>query len=227
MLHLRRIHLNACDFYVALGCLYYLQDVIYPSGIINQLIQLLMMLWALVVSLRYLFNFTHTPRLLNVVSLLVAMYTIYGSALILFSPEITINEGNMMRAVKPYTYMQNAFNSLLPFYLFYSFAKQGKLTSKRIYVYCIIFFFLFIAMYFKLQQQLLIQAAIDGIEREEFTNNTGYEFIILIPLLFFLKNRLLRYAMLIAVMFFTIICMKRGAILIGGLACVCSIRWLK
>ena len=221
-MQLRLYKLNACDWYIVIGCLYYLQDVLYPSGIINRILQILMMLWALSISLKYIINFKQTPQLLNMVSLLVVMYTIYGITFMLYSNEVNITEGGI-REVGSYLYLQNALNSLLPFYLFYAFAEQGKLTVERIRIYCFVFLLLFIAMYFKSYKQSLVQAAIAGIERKEFTNNTGYNFVMLMPILFFIKHKLLRYVMLVIVMGFTIMCMKRGAILMGG---ICFIWFL-
>lgn len=213
---------NVCDLYVVLGCLYFLQDMLYPAGFINRTIQMVMMIWALIVAVRYIINFKNTHPLLNAVSLLVGMYTIYGVLLMLYSSDVHISEGGS-REVGSYLYLQNALNSLLPFYLLYSFAEQGKLTARRIGIYCFIFFILFIAFYFRTYKDLLLQAAIAGIERKEFTNNTGYYFVSLIPFLFFVKNKLFRYVMLIAIMAFAVFCMKRGALLIGG---ICSLWFL-
>lgn len=149
MLHLRFLQFNACDCFVVLGFLYFLQDVLYPPGVINQAIQLLMILWAFIESVKYIINFKHTPRLLNIVSLLVAMYTLYGVLYMLYVAEVHITEAGS-RYVGTYLYLQNALNSLLPFYLLYSFACQNKLTAKRLRIYCIVFLTLFVVMYFNL-----------------------------------------------------------------------------
>lgn len=209
--------LNSCDLYVAIGCLYYLQGVLYPSGFINQAIQMLMILWALIVSIKYMINFKNTPPLLNAVSLLVAMYAIYGVIFMLYSSEVYIGGS---REVGSYLYLQNALNSLLPFYLLYSFAERGKLTAHRMRMYCLILFILFIAIYIRIYRLMLFEAMFTGIERREFTNNTGYYFVALIPFLFFFRNRLYRYVMLIAIMVFAVLCMKRGALLIGVLGSI-------
>lgn len=212
-------NLNSCDLYVALGCIYYMQGVLYPPGIINQAIQLGLILWALVVAVKYIINFKYSPSLLNILSLLIIMYCVYGGIYMLFNESTQISEGGA-RSVGSYLYLQNALNSLLPFYIFYSFSEQGKLSVNRIYSYCIIFLLLFIVVYFRYHEQMLLQAALVGIERKEFTNNAGYFFIMLIPYLFFIKNQLLRLVMLVVIMLFTVMCMKRGAILIGGVSFV-------
>jgi hypothetical protein len=137
----------------------------------------------------------------------------------LYVAEVHITEAGS-RNVGTYLYLQNALNSLLPFYLLYSFACQNKLTAKRLRIYCIVFLTLFVVMYFKSYKMALLQAAVKGIERKEFTNNTGYNFVMLIPFLFFFKQKLFRYIMLIIIMVMTIMCMKRGAILIGGICFV-------
>lgn len=210
-------NLNSCDLYVALGCIYYMQGVLYPPGIINQAIQSGMILWALVVAVKYIINFKYSPSLLNVISLLVIMYCVYGSLYMLSNESTQISEGGA-KNVGSYLYLQNALNSLLPFYILYSFSEQGKLSVSRICSYCIIYLLLFVAVYFRYHEQMLLQAALVGIERKEFTNNTGYFFIMLIPYLFFFKNQLFRLAMLVIIMVLTVMCMKRGAILIGGVS---------
>lgn len=46
--------LNRCDVYLALNLLYSMQGLLYPSGAFNQMLQLIIIIWGLVVFMRYI-----------------------------------------------------------------------------------------------------------------------------------------------------------------------------
>ena len=75
-----------------------------------------------------------------------------------------------------------------------------------------------IAAYFESQNANLAKAEEVLSQREEFTNNTGYLFLAIIPLLFFVKKPFVQYLLLIICGVFIIAAMKRGAILIFALS---------
>ena len=73
---------------------------------------------------------------------------------------------------------------------------------------------------FYYQQDQIILAS----DREEVTNNMGYTFLSIIPLLFFFTSKpLIQYSLLAITMLYIIISMKRGAIVIGSLAVIALI----
>lgn len=198
---LKRI--NQCDVFVGLWCIYMLQEILYPPCIINQLIQIIMLLWSVTAVCRYMLKSSEYSSILKATFVLIIMYTIYGVIHIMFDPPIVI-QGQ-------YVYLQTALNSLAPIFLFYEFTKDGKLTSDRIRIYLPILVIVCILLYYKTENQMLL------LKKEgEITNNGGYFFIPLIPFLFFYsKKPILQFALLGIILLYVFMGMKRGAILIG------------
>ena len=200
---LKRI--NQCDIYVGLWCLYMLQEVLYPPGIINQVLQLVMLLWSMIALFRYTIdstNYSYSP-ILKATFLLIVMYTIYGGMHIMFGDAIKMRD--------QYLYLQASLNSLVPIFLFYFFAMDGKLTSDRIRIYLPILLIVCILLYYKTENLMLLLKG-----GEEVTNNAGYFFVPLIPFLFFYsKKPILQYVFMGIILLYVFMGMKRGAILIG------------
>lgn len=201
---------NRCDLYVMLWVMYSFQGILYSPGIINQIIQFLMLIWSLMVSLKYLINWNNRPRLLKVTSLLVYMYLIYGLVYMFYSQPVTFSGGGSPAS---YYYIQLSLNSLSPIFLFYSYARNGNLTEKRLRIY----FFLFVVVaFFSFQHIHQEQVLADIYGRTEFTNNVGYAFLALMPMLFlFHKKPMLQYVLAFTLLLFIVMSMKRGAIVIG------------
>lgn len=203
---------NRCDLYVVLCVMYSFQGILYSQGVVNQILQFVMLVWCLFVSLKFLINWSIIPKLLKVSSLLVYMYLIYGSIYMLFSQPVTFEGGG---SIASYYYIQQSLNSLLPIFLFYNYARKGFLTETRLRVY----FFLFIvaaicSFQYSHQQQVLA----DLYGRTEFTNNVGYTFLALMPMLYlFNRKPIVQYALASIILLFIVMGMKRGAIVIGAL----------
>ena len=199
--------------FVALNIIYLMQGLLYPQGPINQIIQLLMIIWGLVVSLRYLFRPQKNPKLLKATSLLLIMYCVYGCIEILFGNPLL---HHIPELPAKYIYLQMSLKSLLNIFVFYHYSSNGQLTSMRICVYATIILLTLIPKYYYQQAQIMLLS-----EREEVTNNMGYTFLALIPAYFFFNKRtILQYILLTVTLLYIIMAMKRGAILIGVLAAI-------
>lgn len=210
--NLGKININRCDLYVILWAMYSFQGILYSQGIINQVLQLSMLVWCMVASLKYLTNLTHLPSLLKVTSFLVYMYLIYGLIYILFSQPVTFESGDSPAS---YYYLQQSLNSLLPIFLFYKYSKDRYITENRLRVYFFIFVVIAICNFQHSYQEKLLA---DLYDRTEFTNNVGYTFLSLMPMLYlFKKTPVTQYLLSSLVLVFIIMGMKRGAILIGAL----------
>ena len=197
--------INQCDVYVGLWCLYMLQGILYPRGIINQLLQLIMLLWSMIAVLKYMTQSDEYAysSILKSTFLLIVMYTIYGGIHVMFGEAI------MMR--DQYLYLQASLNSLAPVFLFYFFAMDGKLTNDRIRIYLPILIVTSILLYYENERQFSLLT-----NQEEVTNNIAYMFISLIPFLFFYsKKPILQYVFIGIILLYVFMGMKRGAILIG------------
>lgn len=199
--------INQCDIYVGLWCIYMLQDVLYPAGIINQLLQIIMLLWSMIAIVKYIIDSTEYvySSILKATLLLMVMYIIYGGIHIMF--------GKPINGQNTYYYLQSALNSLAPIFLFYHFTMNGKLTSDRIRIYLPILLITCILLYYENESKILLAT-----NREEITNNIGYMFITLIPFLFFYsKKPIIQYLLMTIILLYVFMGMKRGAILIGVL----------
>ena len=123
--------INGSDIYVFLWMIYILQDVLYTSGVINRIIQLIMLVWSVVVTVKC-FTKRNNSHILRSAILLVLMYCVYGVWIIIFGTNAVTSSGE---AISNYIYLQNSLNSLLPIFLFYYYSKKGMLDISRIKVY--------------------------------------------------------------------------------------------
>lgn len=118
--------------------------------------------------------------------------------------------------VSPFKYFKSSVLSFLPIWGFYSLSKDTEVSDKRIFTYIIILLISAIYNYFFLFSQLSLEH--NGGDDYEVTNNTGYTFLAIIPLLFFVtKKTFLRMVLMLVIAAFIISSMKRGAILIGAI----------
>ena len=215
--------INQCDIYVGLWCLYILQDVLYSAGIINQLLQLIMLAWSMIAVFKHLIQPTEESSILKATFILIAMYVIYGTIHIMFDDPIVIQGQHV--------YLQTALNSLAPIFLFYYFTRNGLLTSDRIRVYLPILIIVCILLYYKKESIVLLKT-----NKEEITNNASYYFLPLIPFLYFyFKKPILQFIFMGTILLYVFMGMKRGVILIGVISTITllyanlkkSSRWIK
>lgn len=120
-----------------------------------------------------------------------------------------------------YNYIKSIYLSLLPIYPFYYYTKKGYLTAERLRIWGLIFLASVTMSYFRMQREALAQLVEEGSSVEEVTNNTGYLFLSILPMLvIYRKKPLLQFASFAFVMAFLIIGMKRGAIIIGAISAI-------
>lgn len=205
--------INRCDVFIALNILYSMQGLLYPSGIINQILQLVIIVWGLIISSRYILGIYKQTKMLKATSALVFMYSLYGGVLILFGlPQLE----NIPDTPAKYIYLQVSLRSLLNIYVFYHYASKGILTTFRICVYAVILLLSFIPKFYYEQARILFET-----NREEMTNNMGYTFLAVLPTLFFFQKKpLLQYILLAVTLLYIVMAMKRGAIIIGLVATI-------
>lgn len=200
---------NICNYYIGAWCLYYLQGTLYESGgILSQGLMLLLMIVSLYYFIYANLHFK-LPKVLKVLSVLIALFTVYGVFIILF--------GNGVVYVQNYQYLKAIYMSLLPVFPFYVFTKKGQLTDKTLCFWVFVFIPVAIAGLYRDQREALERAMELNSDRQEFTLNTGYLFLAIIALLPLFKKAFLQYALLAVCLDFVLMGMKRGAILIGGI----------
>jgi hypothetical protein len=193
--------------------LYLLQGTLYPQGVINRILQAVLLLWGLVVSIKYLSSTPQKPKLIKATVWLLVMYAVYGSIHMLFGEQVYITEVDIV-PVRKYEYLQSSLNSLLPILVFTEYSKRGYLTKSRIQAYFFIFAFISVERYFSNYNSLIQETG-----QQEITNNFGYSFVSLFPFVFFFnKKPLVQYLFVAILMFFIVMSMKRGAIVVGAVA---------
>ena len=198
---LRNNKLNICDLFISIWGIYYLQDVIYPQGLINQLLQLIMIglgILSLFQCLR-----PSIPNLIKATLLLLFMYMVYGSVILMFGDGISWTSDS--------SYLKTSMNSLLPIVFFYQQTHKQKLSEKRIKIY--FFFLLTITIVHFMHMEKVALLALD---QEDNTNNVGYMVLALFPYVFLFSRRpILQNVILSLLMLYVLWGMKRGAIFIG------------
>lgn len=208
---------TSCNLYILLWLLYSLQSLVFgSSGTIYSTIIIITLIGISAYHFVYALANYKIPKYMKGLTILVIMFTIYGVILILSGKtNRLLNSGEV---VKNIDYLKFILISLLPVYSFYVFTRKGVLTKEILLKWIPVFFIVVIVQFFQHQQVMLMKSA-DGVE--EITNNMGYVFLSLIPLLaFWSHKKFIQYFGLSLSILFVILAMKRGAILIGGLSIV-------
>ena len=197
-----------CDFYLLLVGLSLLGAKAFPMAITKTFLLAIM-----VVSL-YFFVSSNSkyklPLYFRALNPLILVFTIYG-ILFLFSGGAIV-EGETISGT---SYLLDVYMSLLPVYAFYTFARSGQLTEKKMAYWSVVFLFLTVFVYYKTQVQIMTRLYDIGLEVDNVTNNTAYTFLGLMPaLVVFRKKPLVQYIFLLICGVFIFLSMKRGAIFI-------------
>lgn len=213
---------SLCNIYIFLWLVYYLQSMVF--GRVGTIYSQVIILFLSAVSIYYMFyallHYKVNPYL-KALALFVSLLTVYGIVLIVSTQTIY----RLSNAVSGYTYLLSLYNSLLPIFPFYVFTRQGQLTRSSLRWWTFLFLVVVLLQYNLNHQAALLRALEAGSDRDEFTNNVGYEFLAIIPLLaFFSDKKVIQYAGLAYVMVFLLLAMKRGAILIGAI-CLVYFMW--
>lgn len=210
-------YFNICNLYILLWCAYYLQDIAYASaGGISQILLFVIMLisgyYFIKVNVLY-----KLPLFLKVLNLFIVMMSVYGVVL-MFNTTPIYFDFEFTQSVAKLEFLKSLYISLLPIYAMFDFTKQRLLTVESIQGLSIILIALTTAIYFNEQEEALQKALEMGSSQEDVTNNTGYLFLQIFPLLFFWQRRTtLQYILMGYIFAFIVMSLKRGAILIGAI----------
>ena len=199
------------NIYVGMLLVCNLLAAVMGSGLVLTLCRYTIIIWSFAYYIKTVANFQKEPAVVKALSIFYLSLAIYGI--------IVLVEGKTLHTlttpIVPMNYIYKTSWSLLPIFAFYNFAKKGLLTKqfmlKWIYA-CVVV--ATISYYFGMLQSL---ARHEG--EEEATNNGGYIIVSLLPMFIFLKDRSKQqYLLLAGALLLAILSMKRGAILVGGIA---------
>lgn len=131
-----------------------------------------------------------------------------------------INLLGVFFSVKPQDidiYYGRIINNLMTaflFYPFYYFSYKNILSVKHLYIFFLIFIPITILNYFWTESQVLSERISGNLD---YVNNSSYQFVSLIPFLFFInkKNKIVSYLLFSLLIIFIIEGAKRGAIISG------------
>ncbi|MCH5237670.1 MAG: O-antigen ligase family protein, partial [Muribaculaceae bacterium] len=140
-------------------------------------------------------------------------YIVYGT-IFYFSSSLRDLELNR------YYYIQGYLFSLMPILAFYGFFQKKFFNKQKIYFYIIPFFILALLLFVKNYNDVILRVQDEGRDLEEITNNIGYNFLLLFPLILLIKNKIFRYILLLISFGFIISSFKRGAIIIGTISLI-------
>ena len=202
---------NVCNIFVLLFCVYHSKGWLYQQDIISIItygIVMLISAFYMIIVLKKDFN----KPFIKSYTLLLLMFAIYGIINILFFDDIN-KSGHI---IPNDFFLQNIVRSMIPFYAFYYFSKEGYINKKWLCWVTVIFLLVCIPRYYVAASKM-----VDISQRDEVTNNASYLFCALIPLFcFFYKRPIIQYLGIGICMFFVIMGMKRGAILVAAISII-------
>lgn len=205
-------YINWCDAFTLLWCYYVWHSTTVESATsLSQLVLFLGLLWS-VYHMFYDISHYKLPVYFKGLNVIVLMYAIYGLIRIMGGRYGLPTGGS----IDGFYSFKKVCISLLPIYSFFHYAQTGLLDESRLRRYSLLFvvtvFMAYKAYYTKRY----------GVEIEddfEYTNNTGYLFLALIPIITFWRSRpVIFYSFLGFVTITIVMCMKRGAIVSGVVA---------
>lgn len=200
-----------CNLYLFCWILYVQQGLLYRSGSIISRSLLLILLIISIINVYKVIKHFQLPIFFKGLNILLIMFTVYGAFFWLFNPGGVIAGDTSLSG---YEYLKRIYMSLLPIYSIYLYTQTGALKIKNLRIWIVIFIFSAYGEYLIGVQNNLNYLMEMGSSRTEFTNNTGYLFLCLIPALYvFQEKPYYQYIGLAVLIFFTIASMKRGAIL--------------
>ena len=202
--------INEADFYIGLWCLIGILGVIRLFDALS----IVLLGIAFVVAMRYAIVLSDSwqNRYFQALNILIIVFTIYGFVYLFLGPTYDIGDG----PVNKRTFLINIYKSLLPIYPFYYYSRKGLITEKSLKKWVLIFIVICILTFFKRAEETLMELRDHGSQREGYTNNSGYLMLYLLPCLaVYNSKKILQLILLVLIMVFVLVAMKRGAIIIA------------
>lgn len=205
-------YINSCNLFIGLYTTYLFFRAQATSSFTGYLLLLI-----IVISFGYFIYVQfkmQQPRMLKWLSIVFYMFAVYGVIYILFGETIHDYNG----PIRQIDYIKKIAASLLPVYPFYYFSSKKSFHLKSLNFWIPVFILICIYSFTNNYATMLADAQERGVAAIEFTNNTGYLFVSLLPLIFLRKgDPIINYLYIGICAIFIVMGMKRGAIIIGGL----------
>lgn len=154
------------------------------------------------------------PPLLKAWSILLILFTAYGIPLIISGKTFFIKES--FRHIGGEEFLKLIYYSMLPLFPIYEFTRRGELSLGKLKILCVLLLLVSTYQYYEYYTKMLFFAEESGLTITEFTNNTGYLFLQILPLLLvFRRRKIVMTSILVYCIYMIINGMKRGAILLA------------
>ena len=206
---------NPFSLYVFLWATYLLQGLLYKEG--SLLSQLLFLLIAFVSIKHFIFllNAQHKPALLTGLSVMLALFTIYG---VVFFLTYGLTVKIYYEELSSINYLKSYFLSILPVFTGYYYAKRGIVDLELMKKIVPFFVIIGVLVFYREEMENMSLLLEKGIYEETITNNAGYFILGILPCsLVYYKKPLFQYLIVIICVVFVLMSMKRGAIFITSL----------
>lgn len=205
-------YINSCNLFIALYAVYLFLRARETSSLTGY-----MLLIITTISLGYFLYVQFKmkqPKMLKWLSIVFYLFAVYGVIYILFGETIHDYNG----PIRQIDYLKKIAASLLPVYPFYYFASKNSFHLKSLNFWIPVFILISIYSFTNYYASRLTAAIEMGSSATEFTNNTGYLFVSLLPLIFLRKgNPIINYVYIGICALFIVMGVKRGAIATGGI----------
>lgn len=210
---------NPCNIYISLLSFYSMQGVMIPTGgsALSQMILLLAILMGLYYTVKVV-AIKGKPVYFKGLNLLFLIFIIYGLALLFSNHHYVVKAKLIGGEVSNFSFLKSILLSFPNIYTFYYFSTKNYLTEKLLKRWVIALCGVALFRFFDNQMATIQMQLLEGIDRDEVTNNMGYLFAALIPSVTLFKHKsFFQYGMMIFCMVFIVMGMKRGAVIVGVL----------
>lgn len=142
---------------------------------------------------------------------------VYGVIYFLSGKSYTIERSGTV--IQSFGFIKQIMISYLPLFTIYHYSRENRISENDVRLWCFLFLVTAIVFFYVERVNALRLALEAHSSRSEFTNNSAYFFVAIIPSLVVWRNKpLIQYLLLFISLAFLIVSMKRGAILCGGIA---------
>lgn len=201
---------NPCNVYILV---WIIQIVHEPINIYGDSISVMVLFGLFVWSLYYLnvaVSQYELPVFLKMWNWLFVLFTAYAFIYIIYPP-YGVSPSSTRR------FLIEHWTSLLPIYPFFVFSMRNQLNKEVIKKWVVPFVITAVINYYYGEE--LAYSFYEEDEVVGVTNNMGYSIAFVLPLLFFIKDRpILQYVCISVILCFTLLALKRGAIIIAVIA---------
>lgn len=212
LIYIVKDQLNFANFYVLLLVFNAYSHLIGEDGIfITQIISIINILVSFYCIIK-LNNSRYRNSYIKLLKRLLILFSVYGIWLIITN-DVQITSVSGYIKVKSYWYLMEIYSSILPIFSIYYFSIKNYFRKETLVVWLFIFMLLIPIIFIKSAES--IGNDITSIFTTNRTSNIGYAFVAIIPAISLFNNKLIYQFLIFAYcMAFTLICMKRGPIII-------------